>query len=1297
MTKTSFGIVRAWLRIGMILLSCVCLPCVGYMQAYASTVPFTLDKPCAPLLPYLDYYIDVTGTMDVEEIATAANATAFRPLNIKELPDVVGVTWLRFTLAPLPAGKTSQVTLLDLGQNVPAGAVLYEPRLNPATDGLEWREIPPGDRNLLLLPEAGTETRPCYIRLDGLPGIWFSPMLRTPQNAAVDLTRHSGKAALLALCVVMALCLLRWLSEKGQWRVWTVLYVGMALVQGVMGTPAYGAGGITSGQAAAILSPGLALMLLPHVGRHLMGTRERSRALDVQFVLLTLPGAVLALLPLLPGFGWTIRYLHLWPAGTLLFVPTALCAAVMGLGGARRFLLGCLIPPLFVAAGFLGMDSGLALDLLASAPLWGTALSAMLIAGLGLPSMSSRNEVPASTSGVIPLDKMLTVGMDDTPIPLEQPLDDPNLRLLPPMDTKSSASPDTLTNNSTEKKNVPVTVTTSSVSDYSAWEQSLRPPLDRLMREGAALGSCSLPPAVRQYAENMLRAAGELAQLVDNPGKTVEQNQDREQLTTFNLQHLIREAHDTVTAAAENAGIGLAWYMPPLLSHMYEGQAQALRETLDLLLESAVRATSQGAVNLSVRRMPGSNDPGYLLFTVSDTGSGIPPSGRSSLALTRAWELAGSNGGYLNVECGPQGASISFTLHLKSLEGMDTEGTDAHRRKPTIAVVADNAVMRQTLAHMITELSCRSTEARSMQEALQVNRESPALMVVVQPAHNSPAEADALGRFEAEAMQSGLPLFKALAITPNDSQWDSLAERGYTHALLEPLDTEAFAATVREVLQEAGFSIPADSSKETEAKADTPLQTVVPDLFSTDSTPEPVIPGDPREAESEESTESNATAHSSPPKAEVTVSEPLTPDVATGCVNANQETTGLPLPIMDDPVQTSETNLPTSEPGNEFVEAAAMDGPQWDGNDSVANPSEENDQILSEITPEPENKPSYDPQDDLENPLASSEKGDVLTDANFPATGITASMRTWHDSFDEWVGEPMPVEVEHDKNTTKVAERKASTSHSAATSTVSSSYVSPSLSASGEWVGEPMPIIRDAKIPESPITGELPHTDAGRRILKLLGSAGDVPQRSANEERKDKEQTPAFKNVPEAKARNREEDASNSLLNFIAGASEESAENLPQPTPHADVQREPSHALPQQGQAPSPSKVQSGQEFQSQQVDTNTKNANTPKSTEKTPSDQTIPQLINRLETAMRDAQEGFTNRRCMVVGEAAGRIASESDTFGFRVLARMARCVERAAKAEDLQALQDLLPELATAVERNRIALTPRALRKSA
>nr|WP_296983402.1 7TM-DISM domain-containing protein [uncultured Desulfovibrio sp.] len=818
-----------------------------------SMIPPVLLTPSAPLLPRLQYFIDHTGTMDVEEVAAPANASAFQPLQMKDLPRSAGIMWLRFILAPLPQGVKPGAMLLDMGASVPDGPVLYEPHTNLLTDAVEWREITPSQRDVLLLPEAGSEPLTCYIRLDGLPGLWFEPMLRTPQDAANNWGSLAGTAAVLALAVVMLLCLLRGLSERGQWRIWTALYVAAALAQAIMGMPAYGSGHITLMEAAAVLSPGVALMLLPHVGRHLLRTKGRSRLLDMQFVLLSLPGAVLALLPLLPGFGWLIRYLALWPLCTLIFVPSAVGGAVMGLGGARRFLLGCLLPPAFVAAGVLGLDSGYAANLMASAPLWGTALSALIIAGTGAPrdmahddaargdrkkekslpgldSLASLSAGNGAGKAVGHKNAGTSLSMDGGVINLDQPLDDPNLRLLPPAPGPDNSRPDNfgLGGWNSADGNAPLGAAlpdeaawpqgsapaaraatamqhSPAGADPCLWENVLRPPLERLLREGAALGNCALPPAVRQYAENMLEAAADMAHALDNPGKGLDQSRIGETRSSFNLQHMVREAHDAVSAAAENAGIGLAWYMPPLLGHMYEGQAQALRETLSLLLESAVRATSRGAVHLSVRRVPESADPGHLLFTVTDSGTGIPPRNRSTLALARAWELAGTNNCYLNVECAPQGTSISFTLRLKPLEH---DAADAEDLRPHVAVVADRAVERQGLAHMVAAMGLSSTEARTMREALELNRENPALLLVAHAPMDGPAEYAMLERFKQQAAEAGLPLCKALAVTSDDSRWDALADTGYTHALLEPVDKAVFVATVHEILEEAGIAVP---------------------------------------------------------------------------------------------------------------------------------------------------------------------------------------------------------------------------------------------------------------------------------------------------------------------------------------------------------------------------------------------------------------------------------------------------------------------------------------------------------
>jgi hypothetical protein len=86
-----------------------------------------------------------------------------------------------------------------------------------------------------------------------------------------------------------------------------------------------------------------------------------------------------------------------------------------------------------------------------------------------------------------------------------------------------------------------------------------------------------------------------------------------------------------------------------------------------------------------------------------------------------------------------------------------------------------------------------------------------------------------------------------------------------------------------------------------------------------------------------------------------------------------------------------------------------------------------------------------------------------------------------------------------------------------------------------------------------------------------------------------------------------------------------------------------------------------------------------------------IPGLLSSLDEAMDDVRHGFSKADTIVVEEAAARIAARADNYGLRILARMARCVEMAAKARDKDALANILPELETAVARNRIALQPK------
>lgn len=761
-----------------------------------------------PLLPFLDYLIDESMAMDIEEVARLNQG--WQPLALDSLPHVEGTVWLRFTIAPLAPDARPRTFLLDMGQSVPGEPVLYDPVHNELSGAREWRENLPAQRNILLLPEAGEEAIPCYIRLEGLPGPWFAPMIRTPQNAASNLSSLARTAGVLALAVIMVLCLLRGLGEKGQWRYWTALFVGVALIQAILGMPG-ASQHFSAKELAAILCPGLALMFLPHVGRHLMRTREWSRSIDIQLFLLSLPGAVLAVLPLAPGWNWLCRWLDLWPLGTLLFVPTALGAWLMAIPGSRRFLLACILPPFFVAFSLFGMEFGLPANLLSAGPIWAIAISALLLAAMRAPKSAEEPESGPTKKkaprGLARKKKLPGLEMpslqaepEDQVINLEMPLDDPNLRLIPSQpEEKEDMTPVLEEPPSTERQ--PQMPAAAALEATEAREVALWKPVDDILRQAAALEQCSLPPSAREAAEGMKNAAQRLGAILS--GEEVPETaaaSGRTQSGSFNLQRVLRNAHDCVAAITECSGIALSWYMPPHLNQMYRGDGQALENTLRLLLESAVRCSRHGSIKVSARPMPGSLDEGHLLFTVTDDGHGYPPHDRSSLALAKAWELTGRHDGYLSVEASQAGAMIAFTARYTPVDAAEN-GSEAQY---TVILASPDPGDRRQLARIIEAIPCKVIEVANAAEALACQKQMPSSLLVTQGRMARPSSADMVREFCRESRQAGIRECHVLAITTLDeSQWPLLKTSGFTHAMLEPVDPEVLRHTVADLLKAA--------------------------------------------------------------------------------------------------------------------------------------------------------------------------------------------------------------------------------------------------------------------------------------------------------------------------------------------------------------------------------------------------------------------------------------------------------------------------------------------------------------
>ena len=949
------------------------------------------------ILPYLSAFLDTDGDMSVEEVATPGMMPSFQPLHPRTLPRSSGVTWLRLEI-PAAGTERTESLMLDLGQGVPAGAVLYTPDIDPLSRQTTWQESQANWRNLLPLPLPAETPQVCFIRLDGQPPLWFAPTLRSLDNLAGAPESLLGPGVMLALAVVMLLALLRGITERGQWRFWTALYVGAALTHAVLGGPDLGAGNITPADAVSAMAPGLALMFLAHLARHLMQTASHSRLLDIQYLLLSLPGAVLALLPLWPDFSWLGRFLPLWPMLALIFVPTTLGAWLMGVPGARRFLLGCLVAAL--GAGMAVLDLGTLLPpfVQGTLPLWGTALSALIIAGMSAPG----REAGTSAEPADPL----APGRPAR----NQTITDPNLRLL---DTDGNTLP--LMTGLSQSAPAPATVEAESASATAIrrLEQALAAPLREIVEQNRQLEQCALPHDVRSRVESMGRRARQALSLLHDPAgdaaapaAPAPADTARAEKRVFDLRKTLRQAHDTCRPLAEKSGIALGWHVPADLEQLYEGPAGELEDVLRLLLEDALRATKGGKIHFAVRRVPDSKHPGHLLFQVRDTGTGLPPEQRSASLLARIWELSSSHGGFLGVESGPRGTSVIFTLQLHLPEASDGEDL------PTVLVCAPDAATRHELGAMLRDLPCTCHETGTLAHGLAAGARkgrTPAAVLLVCGPEASVDAAPLLRRYHSLAERTGP--FGAVALTPDQSQWDALAHAGFSHALTLPVSEDALRETVLEILGShddvADLGAPLPETRQ----ADAPLPDLfgpaaapqadqgMPDLLlSTDDIPQQTAPAAPAAASADLPDLFAAPAAAAADTAQ-TEPLPLTDDMRLDTPAAQ---TARPVADAVQPEEAASADSPVQENENapdaaeDIAPAPAPAAPDFPSV-PVAETAETNDAAMPEA-PVKEEEPAA-PAADMtrEEPLPQQETADAGTPADTAAEALSDEM----DSTDE--------------------------------------------------------------------------------------------------------------------------------------------------------------------------------------------------------------------------------------------------------------------------------------------------------
>ncbi len=158
---------------------------------------------------------------------------------------------------------------------------------------------------------------------------------------------------------------------------------------------------------------------------------------------------------------------------------------------------------------------------------------------------------------------------------------------------------------------------------------------------------------------------------------------------SIDLREIAAEAVRTVSAAAAERGVTVAWYATPFLPERVMGDGERVRQILLNLLGNAVKFTERGDVTLSIE-VSGTRKAPCVEVVVSDTGIGIPAN-----KLTQIFGAFSQADSSTTRRYGGTGLGLAISRSLARLMGGDIVAESVEGRGSTFRFTA-----RMPMAHI---------------------------------------------------------------------------------------------------------------------------------------------------------------------------------------------------------------------------------------------------------------------------------------------------------------------------------------------------------------------------------------------------------------------------------------------------------------------------------------------------------------------------------------------------------------------------------------------------------------------
>jgi two-component system, sensor histidine kinase and response regulator len=281
----------------------------------------------------------------------------------------------------------------------------------------------------------------------------------------------------------------------------------------------------------------------------------------------------------------------------------------------------------------------------------------------------------------------------------------------------------------------------------------IRTPMNGIIGMTDLTLSTSLDQEQREYLSAVKVSADSLLVVINDilDFSKIEAGKMELDQTAVDIRGMVADALKTMALRADEKHLELTAEVHPLVPSKVIGDPARLRQVLLNLLGNAIKFTHEGDVSLEVSVADHAARPVRLLFTVADTGIGVPAEklasifkpfeqadgsttrkfGGTGLGLSISTKLVRLMDGEIGVESDPgQGSRFWFSLRADVLEPAEAPPARAlaHMR---VLIVDDHAKSRTVLSAILERLGATVQTASSGKEAiLEMKKKSFDLLLV---------------------------------------------------------------------------------------------------------------------------------------------------------------------------------------------------------------------------------------------------------------------------------------------------------------------------------------------------------------------------------------------------------------------------------------------------------------------------------------------------------------------------------------------------------------------------------------